>query len=294
MKPIFYKKSHINFRLIVVVILAISLFFFDRQYNIFNKAKNYFDTKLISFLFFVNNLREFFNNISIRLVNQKSLIFENRILKKEVLIMKANNLLFKNIKAENVELRKLLNSPITEEEYVTCVKVLAEIKNPYCNQIIIDQGLKNGVHNGQVVINDKGIVGQVIKVGRFNSRVLLICDMKHALPVQILPNNIRVIAYGVGCSYDLKIKIKFNDINNVHVGDIVVTSGIDSRFPEGYPVAIVSSIKKKKESYAIVYGKCNVDFQNLHYLLLLWSNSCPLSLKEVNKIANKRLIKNFH
>lgn len=293
MKPIFFKKPFIQFRVIVAIILSFSLLFLESQYNEFNKIKVYLNTFFSPLSFLINDLQKIFSHFSDFLIKQEKLIFENERLKKKILIIEAKNLLFEQIKVENMKLRELLHSPIQKKEHIIATQVLANIKNNYYNQVIIDKGFHHGVYQGQPVVNDKGVIGQVIEVEEFNSRVLLICDIKHALPVQILPNNIRVIANGVGCNYDLKIKITLDDIKNINLGDIIVTSGLGSRFPEGYPVATVSSIKEKKGSYVVIYAKHNVNFKNLQYLLL-WSNSGfsqPLSSREVCKIANKRLVK---
>ncbi len=67
------------------------------------------------------------------------------------------------------------------------------------------------------------------------SRVLLICDATHALPIQVLRNDIRVIAAGNGCTDDLQLEhLPAN--TDIRVGDVLVTSGLGGRFPEGYPV----------------------------------------------------------
>ena len=73
-------------------------------------------------------------------------------------------------------------------------QVISTGTDPYTDQVVIDKGSVNGVYEGQPVISDKGVVGQVVAVGKFTSRVLLICDASHALPIQVLRNDIRVIA----------------------------------------------------------------------------------------------------
>ncbi len=67
------------------------------------------------------------------------------------------------------------------------------------------------------------LVGQVVGVS-FNSRVLLICDTTHALPVQVLRNDVRVIAAGSGCADDIQLEPlpENTDIR----GDVLVTSGL--------------------------------------------------------------------
>jgi rod shape-determining protein MreC len=59
---------------------------------------------------------------------------------------------------------------------------------------------------------------------------------------QVLRNDIRVIAAGNGCTDDLQLEhLPAN--TDIRVGDVLVTSGLGGRFPEGYPVGVVSSVK---------------------------------------------------
>ncbi|MBN7828053.1 rod shape-determining protein MreC, partial [Bowmanella dokdonensis] len=81
-------------------------------------------------------------------------------------------------------------------------KIVAELmavdNNPYSHQIVINKGTLQGVFEGQPVLDDKGLVGQVMQVGTTTSRVLLIADVTHAVPVRILRNNVRLVASGSG------------------------------------------------------------------------------------------------
>lgn len=150
------------------------------------------------------------------------------------------------------------------------------------------------MYDGQPVISDKGVVGQVIAVSQLTSRVLLICDTTHALPIQVLRNDIRVIASGTGCTDDLQLEPLPNNID-IRVGDVLVTSGLGGRFPEGYPVGIVSSVKvDNQRAYTIISAKPTADLQRLRYLLLLWGGDSnprePSGPSEVYRAANERIM----
>ncbi|MGP1958963.1 MAG: rod shape-determining protein MreC [Arsenophonus sp. NC-CH8-MAG3] len=295
MKPIFSQGPSIQSRIMIAIVIAIVLITFDRQFYFFNKIRSYLDTAVSPFYFLANSPRELLNNISDALARRDQLLFENKELKKEILIKKANNLLLGQLKQENTRLRELLGSPLRQDENMMVTQVLSGANTPYRDQIVIDKGLHDGVYEGQPVINDKGVVGQVIAVSQFNSRVLLICDAKHALPIQVLRNNIRVIAVGTGCNNNLQLEPLADNID-VRIGDMIVTSGLGRRFPEGYPVAIISSVKyDTKRAYTIIHARPSADLQNLRYLLLLWKNSSdssyPLSSSEVYNAANERLMK---
>lgn len=51
-----------------------------------------------------------------------------------------------------------------------------------------------------------------------------------------------------------------------------MTSGLGGRFPEGYPVAVVSSVKvDNQRAYTVIKARPTAGLQRLRYLLLLWS-----------------------
>ncbi len=141
---------------------------------------------------------------------------------------------------------------------------------------------------------DKGVVGQVVAVAKMTSRVLLICDATHALPIQVLRNDIRVIAAGNGCTDDLQLEhLPAN--TDIRVGDVLVTSGLGGRFPEGYPVGVVSSVKlDTQRAYTVIQARPTAGLQRLRYLLLLWgadrNGANPMTPEEVHRVANERLM----
>ncbi len=191
-------------------------------------------------------------------------------------------------------MRELLGSPLRQDEHKMVTQVISTGSDPYSDQVVIDKGSDNGVYEGQPVISDKGVVGQVVAVAKVTSRVLLICDASHALPIQVLRNDIRVIAAGSGCADDLQLEHLPNN-TDIRVGDVLVTSGLGGRFPEGYPVAVVSSVKvDNQRAYTVIQARPTAGLQRLRYLLLLWgadrNGDMPLPPDEVHRVANERLM----
>ena len=76
-----------------------------------------------------------------------------------------------------------------------------------------------------------------------SSRVLLITDATHALPVQVNRNGVRAIAEGIGRLDVLELR-HVAATTDIEVGDLLVTSGLGQRFPEGYPVAVVTEVTR--------------------------------------------------
>ncbi len=57
----------------------------------------------------------------------------------------------------------------------------------------------------------------------------------------VLRNDVRVIAAGSGCADDIQLE-PLPENTDIRVGDVLVTSGLGGRFPEGYPVGVVSAV----------------------------------------------------
>lgn len=294
MKPIFSRGPSLQLRLFLAVIAAIALIVADSRLGTFVKIRNYMDTAVSPFYFLANGPRKVLDSVSETLATRQQLELENRALRQELLLKNSDILLLGQFKQENARLRELLGSPLRQDEQKMVTQVISTGSDPYSDQVVIDKGSDNGVYEGQPVISDKGVVGQVVAVAKMTSRVLLICDASHALPIQVLRNDIRVIAAGSGCTDDLQLE-HLPGNTDIRVGDVLVTSGLGGRFPEGYPVAVVSSVKvDNQRAYTVIQARPTAGLQRLRYLLLLWgadrNGEMPLPPDEVHRVANERLM----
>ncbi|VAX76202.1 Rod shape-determining protein MreC [Serratia symbiotica] len=294
MKPIFSKNKSLQLRFFFVAVVAISLIIADRCFDAFVMIRNYMDTAVSPFYFLANGPRKALDSLSEILATRQQLKLENRVLRQELLLRNSDLLLLDKFKNENTRLRELLGSPLRQDEHVMVTQVISTSSDPYSDQVVIDKGSDQGVYESQPVISDKGVVGQVVAVAKVTSRVLLICDVAHALPIQVLRNDIRMIAAGSGCTDDLQLEYIPNSVD-VRVGDLLVTSGLGGRFPEGYPVAVVSSVKvDHKRAYTLIQARPTAGLQRLRYLLLLWAKDrqghMSLSPSDVQRIFNERLM----
>lgn len=293
MKPIFSRDPSLQLRLFFAVVAAIALIVADSRLGMFVKIRTYMDTAISPFYFLANGPRKILDSVFEVLATRQQLELENRALRQELLFKNSNILLLGQFEQENSRLRELLGSPLRQDEYKMVAQVIASDTDPYSDQFVIDKGTNSGVYEGQPVISDKGVVGQVVAVSKFTSRVLLICDVSHALPIQVLRNDIRVIAAGSGCTDALQLE-HLPSNTDIRVGDVLVTSGLGGRFPEGYPVAVVSSVKvDSQRAYTVIRARPMAELQRLRYLLLLWSaerrKNVPLLPAEVHKVADERL-----
>ncbi|MGL9769713.1 MAG: rod shape-determining protein MreC [Sodalis sp. (in: enterobacteria)] len=296
MKPIFSRGPSLQLRLFMAVMLAIAAIIADSQLETFVKIRAYMDMAVSPFYFLANSPRKMLDSVSQILTTHAQLALENRVLRQELLLNNSKQQQLDLYKQENARLRELLGSPLRQDEQKMVTKVISTSTDPYSEQVVIDRGLDNGVYVGQPVVSDKGVVGQVIATSKLTSRVLLICAASHALPVQVLRNDIRMIVAGNSCTEDLQLE-HLPSNTDIRVGDVLVTSGLGGRFPEGYLVAVVSSVKvDTQRAYSIIQARPTAGLQRLRYLLLLWGGGAdprdeiPLPPEAVHNVANKRLM----
>jgi rod shape-determining protein MreC len=156
--------------------------------------------------------------------------------------------------AENARLRRLVEARERLPRKSTLAEILYSGRDPFSRKVIIDKGAKDDIQPGLPVVDDVGVIGQVTRVYPLLSEVTLITDKDHAIPVQVVRNGLRAVAYGAGdgATLDLRFMAANADILN---GDVLVTSGIDGTYPPGIPVAKVARIERDA-AYAFAKIAC--------------------------------------
>lgn len=294
MKPIFGKSPPLGLRLILAVIASILLILTDGRTNAMMSFRSTIETAVDGLYYLANSPRKLLDGVSDNLVDTHKLQIENKVLKTQLLEKNADLLLLDQLKVENQRLRLLLNSPLRTDEYKKIAEILTAETDVYRQQVVINQGKSNGAYVGQPVIDEKGVIGQIISVGEKSSRVLLLTDVTHSIPVQVLRNDVRVIASGIGRSDELVLDNVPRSVDIVK-GDLLVTSGLGGRFPEGYPVGIVSQVSRDGSNYfATISVKPLASLERLRYVLLLWPTeemrkTQPMSPEEVRYAVKERL-----
>ncbi len=204
-----------------------------------------------------------------RFVSKQVLLRENESLRTEILIHKRKSQLMASLAAENTRLRQLLNSADSFEDRVLVTELVGVSPNPMKHKLIIDRGERDGVYEGQPLVDAFGLVGQVVEVGRTSSSVLLITDASHALPVQVNRSGLRLVAEGQGDLLQMRLR-HVSSTMDIREGDLLVSSGLGQRFPYGYPVALVERIEHDPgRPFATVTAKPMAELnRNRHFLLV--------------------------
>ncbi|WP_395822548.1 rod shape-determining protein MreC [Collimonas sp.] len=198
--------------------------------------------------------------------------------------------------AENAQLRKMLGAQQRLQVKSVMSEILYDARDQFARKVIMDRGSQQGVATGQPVIDDAGIVGQVTRVFPFTSEVTLLTDKDQAIPVQVLRNGLRSVAYGRGQSGYLDLR--FMSYNaDIQKGDLLVTSGIDGVYPAGLAVAKVVQVESKSTdafAHIVCEPVAGIDRHTQLLILLVDPNPVarpddePAVVNSKNDVLNKR------
>jgi len=209
-------------------------------------------------------------------VSRASLQEENDRLRNESLVLKQKVQQMVSLRAENNRLRELLNASELLDDKVQVAELIGVDPDPYTHHIIINKGEQHGVFVGQPILDAQGLMGQVIEVLPYTARVLLLADSNHAIPVLVNRNGIRAIAVGSGRLDELAL-IYVPDTADIQEGDLLVSSGLGSRYPRGYPVGTITKVAHDPgEPFAIVSAKPQAQLDRSRYVLLVFSRESKL------------------
>ncbi len=173
---------------------------------------------------------------------------ENESLKMELNRLRSKNDRMSELEVENRRLKNMLEFKESFEGDMVVAQVIGKDTSPFFRvmRISITRGAGE-VKPGMPVMTSNGLVGQIEKVWGSYSDVLLTVDPKSSVDVVIKRNDARGILKGTGETNRYQCKIEYLlKTDEIRVGDIVYTSGMDKRFPEGIPVGKVSRIRKKE------------------------------------------------
>ena len=277
----------IHFRFLLLFVLSIALLAFDMRSKVLKDFRYYLETALYPVLMFADSPNAVSRMVSTQFKGHSELIEENEKLSSEIFLQRADILRLKSLESENEAMRKLLNSPQRSSSKRLFAEVIDVDSNPYLRRVVVNSGAQSGVYEGMPVVTDQGLVGQVISVNFAYSRVLLLTDPSSAIPILDMRNQTRAIASGSGVGDEILV----NNVprsTDIRVGDLLVTSGLGGRFPEGYPVATVTSVGfDESQPFALIKAKPSVDLDRMRYVLMFWYND----IEETEKIAEQHFKK---
>jgi rod shape-determining protein MreC len=171
---------------------------------------------------------------------------------------------------ENKQLKKLLDLQYVEGNDAIAAQVVEAAPSNFEFTVQIGKGSSDGIGVDMPVVTGAGLVGRVIEpVSRDRATVLLLRDPQSGVGVRIEKSQTSGVVKGRADGGTLRLE--FVDPNaSVSEGELVSTSGQNSRFPAAIPVGTVSKVTKTQgDLQQDILVKPFADFSRLDYVKVL-------------------------
>jgi len=264
-----YRKKKNQFgRPILFILLAILLVFLVSK-NLF-AIRSVFQSIIYPFQYATVASWNAVTGFPSAVANIRGLSNENTQFKQEIKLLQAKLLVLDEKLAENERLNQALRF---KQRYprglkLLPAKVIGKSPAPWFPTLIINQGSMAGAKKDMPVIAENGLVGRVVEVSAFNSKVMLITDIESS--VAAVNSRSRDFGLVSGGSID-RIFMKYVGAGaDIRVGDQVVTSQISTVFPIGIPIGTINLANKMEHDlfYHIEIIPA-VDFSKLEEVFLV-------------------------
>lgn len=247
-RPIFLKRRRLGARLFAVTAACAVLLMVDsthlRPVGMLGNVRHVLDELVQPLYDMIDAPFRMLSRMAPYIRRQNDLVLENRRLHEENLILRSQLQRLAALEAENSRLRRLDQQIQGMDRRAVLASILMVSLDPFRHEVLLNVGRNQGIQQGSVVLDEYGVMGQVISVASHTARALLISDPDHALPVEVLRNGTHTIAQGTG---DMgRLSIQYLPLTtDIRAGDLLVTSGLGGRFRRGDRVAIVQEVRRE-------------------------------------------------
>ena len=244
--PIF-KKSVTNFYLLLLLIfLSVLSIVFDKKYPTSNNIRVAVNDYIFNPIqYIIKTPSSFINTLVMERKTIDDMEIEISKLKKENLKIKVNLQRIDVLENEVTRLRSIKAAAIKKIENIKIAKVIQRDVIPNKKSLKMNIGSKDNIRMGQTVMGVNGLIGQVVEINSFTSKVLLITDSSSNVPAIIARTGQQVIIKGESQTDMMEISFLKNDAD-IQKGDLIVTSGQAKRFIASIKVGRVKDIVKNE------------------------------------------------
>ena len=184
------------------------------------------------------------------------------------------------ITLENIKYKKLVDDYFIKNNEIFA-KVLIDKNSPFLRSVVLNKGSKNNIKLGMAVLDDEYLIGKVVEVNFFTSRVLLISDINSKIPVSISPNDVQAIMSGDGKQNATLQYIQGTDLKNNNEDMMVTTSGAGGLFKSGILIGKINFTENSTTNNL----KVNIykDFSQLKYVKVISFSKEEKALDQTSK-----------
>ena len=184
------------------------------------------------------------------------------------------------ITLENIKYKKLVDDYFIKNNEIFA-KVLIDKNSPFLRSVVLNKGSKNNIKLGMAVLDGEYLIGKVVEVNFFTSRVLLISDINSKIPVSVSPNDVQAIMSGDGKQNATLQYIQGTDLKNNNEDMMVTTSGAGGLFKSGILIGKINFTENSKTNNL----KVNIykDFSQLKYVKVISFSKEEKALDQTSK-----------
>ena len=174
-------------------------------------------------------------------------------------------------------LERLLRLRETTALPTLSARVIASDATPYFRTLTIDRGRDDGVRPDMAVIAPAGVVGRVVAVSAGRAaQVQLLVDRNAAAGA--LVERTRASGLVVGTDTDGLLRMDYvSNLEDVRIGDRVVTSGVDGIYPGGFLIGAVTEVEQGVGLYLVIRVDPVVEFSRIEDVLVVVDASATLT-----------------
>lgn len=272
-KQLIPNQSILAIKMVIAVLFSVSLLYIDSRTEYTTAVKSYINAAIYPIKTVAEIPSSLGKNIKIWISDKQELINTIKKLQDRQYILEFQVQRNATLLAENRRLRLLLRSSNNLQYSSVIAEIMTTHSNPYRHIVELNRGTQDGVDVHQPIIDTSGVIGQIIEANKLSSQAILISDPQHLLSVQVNRNGIRGLAQGTGNAQALNI-LNIPIEEDIKIGDLLISSGLDKRFPQGYPVAIVTSIEHDPTNhFAKITAKPTAELSKTREVLVLKSIS---------------------
>ena len=271
MIPSIFARQPLSLRktAIVLIVASILMWFDSKNAEWFNPVRNTSHAAMqpIYQLSLLPSYAQHWASGSLQ--SKEALRRENMQLKSQLIHAQAKLQQQDYILAQNARLQGILSTTKPEQFDLNLAQVIGTDTNLLRQIVVINKGAQDGVQVGQTVIDEDGILGQIINVYPNTSRLLLITDEQQSVAVTVKRTGQRAIVTGKGIPTSLSLDYVFKT-SDVRVGDELVSSGLGGRIPAGYRVGRIAQIEDTQaDNFRSIEVTPTANFIDNAYVLIL-------------------------
>ncbi|MDR2744827.1 MAG: rod shape-determining protein MreC [Desulfovibrio sp.] len=173
--------------------------------------------------------------------------------------------------AELERLRQLVDLPRDPAWKPVGARVLAGRMGPNAvlSSVVINRGYVTGGRPNTPVVTNKGLVGRILRASPHTANAMLLTDPGSRVAVAAQTSRALGILAGKGSGRLLEVNFVRRDAD-IKQGDILITAGLDQKFPKGIPAArVVSVAPSDYTQFLSVEAEPLVDLHHLEEVVLL-------------------------